>query len=372
MCRRFNPGPVHYHIRSRSRIGICRMKRAFFHALLCVAVMVVSAATPASAQVGCTLFSLEWLAADADVIVRGTISDISREVGPKLPGRRQRTWVVVTLTVEETLKGEAVKSHTFALDPQFFGRRNEHWLEEGQEQLWFLVWNKSFNFEIDNIEQDVSRRYPLSPHGSLSLIRLGGDAVENSFNRLPPPILTMQLTTLAKPEEIVKAVRATIADDREPEKVKNHSLMLPRELAQRSGRSGDVNHLVAPVDHRLEALAKRLIAAPQEFFPEDELAGQWNREDQRQLRDAYHESFQNRLRGEGVKALAHFKSDENVALLKPLLDDPAWHLRSIERANQPARDEREYYIRKAAYETLQAWDVDVAKPVLIDAETANR
>jgi hypothetical protein len=67
-------------------------------------------------------------------------------------------------------------------------------------------------------------------------------------------------------------------------------------------------------------------------------------------------------RAEGARALRYFKSDENVARVKPLLKDPGRYIR--EHAEEGKGSEAVYVVRYAAYETLKAWGIDVEKPVL--------
>jgi hypothetical protein len=124
--------------------------------------------------------------------------------------------------------------------------------------------------------------------------------------------------------------------------VKAHAIELPRGVMQRSGRSGDVNHLTVPIDQRLEKLGHRLIEAPGVFLAKAELV------------------YADRLRLEGVKILRHFPTEEHIVLLKSLLDDPV----SSIHVSPEGTKEKVYDIREAAYEALHSWDIDVSKPVL--------
>ena len=63
---------------------------------------------------------------------------------------------------------------------------------------------------------------------------------------------------------------------------------------------------------------------------------------------------------EGIRALAYFKSDENIALVKPLLNDP--HFSFYSRDNSTT-GERYYAARHASYQTLKAWGLAVEPPV---------
>lgn len=68
-------------------------------------------------------------------------------------------------------------------------------------------------------------------------------------------------------------------------------------------------------------------------------------------------------RSDGIKALRFFKSDENIARLKTLLDDPdSGYLRHP--INNMGVEVRQYTVRKEAFETLEQWGVKVKKPVI--------
>jgi hypothetical protein len=64
---------------------------------------------------------------------------------------------------------------------------------------------------------------------------------------------------------------------------------------------------------------------------------------------------------DGEKALQFFKSAANIKLLKPLLNDPEYE--DWQTQNVPWKTTRTYHVRQAAYDVLQQWGVQVAKPV---------
>jgi HEAT repeat protein len=98
---------------------------------------------------------------------------------------------------------------------------------------------------------------------------------------------------------------------------------------------GTVIDRVVPVDDRLERQAR-----------------QWTRSEDWLLRK------------EGAKALGYFRSDENVAILKRLLDDPSYSTEVKEEGGQVIEIARDYFVRAAAYASLQKVGIHVAKPVL--------
>ena len=67
--------------------------------------------------------------------------------------------------------------------------------------------------------------------------------------------------------------------------------------------------------------------------------------------------------GEGARALRYFKSDENIARLKGLLDDPGWSYLHHPDQND-GLEVRLYGVRDDAFQTLKSWEVDVPKPVI--------
>jgi len=146
-------------------------------------------------------------------------------------------------------------------------------------------------------------------------------------------VFKADLTLLRKPDAVIQAARE--AARRTPPGVKRihtFGLKVPRELCagtqweQYYHTSG---HLVlsVPVDKHLEKRAQDYLRS---------------------------ESYLKRA--EGVRALRHFKSDENIARVRPLLDDPGrYHAQGVETI---------YVVRREAYETLKSWEIDVKKPVL--------
>lgn len=68
-------------------------------------------------------------------------------------------------------------------------------------------------------------------------------------------------------------------------------------------------------------------------------------------------------RADAVGALKYFKSDENIRLMKSLLNDPATGINRSAEDNMGV-EVRIYYIRESAYGALKAWGIDVPEPVL--------
>lgn len=152
-------------------------------------------------------------------------------------------------------------------------------------------------------------------------------------------VWTADLTLLRKPDAVIQAAKKAIK--RTPASVRRihtFGLKVPRQLVagtqwekyyQTSG------HLVlrVPVDALLEKRAQD-----------------------------YVRSKDDSNRAEGARALRYFKSNENIARVKALLNDPAHVVRYLGKENEGM--EAFYYVRSEAYDTLKAWEVDVPKPVL--------
>jgi hypothetical protein len=147
------------------------------------------------------------------------------------------------------------------------------------------------------------------------------------------------LTLLRKPDDVIKAAKEALK--RMPASVKRihtFGLKVPRDLVadtqwEKYYHTGGHLVLSVPVDGQLE---KRALD--------------------------YVRSKDDSNRAEGARALRYFKSDENIARVKALLNDPARALRH--HAEESKGMEAIYFVRYAAYETLRVWEVDVAKPVL--------
>jgi len=70
-------------------------------------------------------------------------------------------------------------------------------------------------------------------------------------------------------------------------------------------------------------------------------------------------------RSEGAKAIRYFKSDENIARVTPLLNDSAWGFLYRAEGNMGI-EVRHFFVRMAAYETLQYWGISAEKPKYVE------
>ena len=155
-------------------------------------------------------------------------------------------------------------------------------------------------------------------------------------------VMTADVKLIRDPESVIRLARD--ATNRLPANIKRvhtFELHVPREVVARTSwetyyNTGGHLMLSVPVDQHLEKRAQDSVRSENPH-----------------------------RRGEGARALAYFKSDENMSLVRPLLDDPGITY------SQPAHDdeagERVYGVRYSAYQTLKSWGIDVEKPVFREA-----
>ena len=152
-------------------------------------------------------------------------------------------------------------------------------------------------------------------------------------------VMTADMTLLREPKAVVQAARKALR--RVPAGVKRlhtFQLQVPRKVIagtewESCYKSGGCLLLSVPVDRQLEKRAHE-----------------------------YLRSQSGQKRGEGARALLYFKSDRNIELVKPLLNDPDVTYRQPAYEGNP--EERVYGVRFEAYRTLRSWGVNVKKPVI--------
>ena len=152
-------------------------------------------------------------------------------------------------------------------------------------------------------------------------------------------VMTADVTLIRDPEVVIRLARA--ATTRLPANVKRvhtFDLEVPRKIIAGTRwepyyNTGGHLRLSVPVDQHLEMRSLDYIRSE-------------NAE----------------RRGEGARALAYFKSDKNLQIVKSLLDDPA--VTYSQPADGDKVGERVYGVRHAAYETLKTWRIDAKQPVV--------
>ena len=152
----------------------------------------------------------------------------------------------------------------------------------------------------------------------------------------PLEILTADFQLLRDPEAVIRIAKETVSRLPAPvRRIHTFRVSVPREVfveTQWKARHG--MELVVPVDERLEKRALDGIL-----------------------------SVSVMTREESARALRYFKSDENVARLKTLLNDPGWGYFKHPAENNGI-EVRDYVVRAAAFGTLKSWGVKVEQPVI--------
>lgn len=210
--------------------------------------------------------SLEWLVARSDLVVRASVTEVSKELLPKEPFPHDWAWIIVTLKVHETLKGRPPQALQFAERSLTYNMRYEGWKEAGREFLVFLVRNPCYK----SIEIRFESRFPFAlfahHHVPWGLIRLGPAVPqEKGWETVPSVLFRNNLDVLEDPADILEAARRAVAAGRGAAgEIRMHALSLPRRVMDWAGRSGDWNFLSVPVDPGLEILAREFIRSPAE------------------------------------------------------------------------------------------------------------
>jgi len=290
--------------------------------------------------------SLEWMAADSKAIVRAVVVDVTREPAD----HDWEFWDTVTVEVLETLKGTPRAKVTFVVNTLRSDEELARWKQQRQELLLFLVEGKLLREQGANYA-----RHELAPrpHWKRSSIELGSGAT--------PHVLTMDFGALTDPKPVLERTRAAIAATAKAGQVGKHVVRRPV-----SSWRGAYVYLTVPADRRLETEARRWIESPDDSMPKTDEPAATSVDDSSRLCNAWWPMTTKALRAEGIKALRHFKSDENVALMKSLLDDPASYRHTVEEGEWTAIRRREYFLRQEAFTTLKQWSVEVAQPVLAE------
>jgi hypothetical protein len=255
--------------------------------------------------------SVEWMAADSTLIVRGTVIAEHKSEQPE-----GFVWHTVAFRVDETLKGEHRSALRFIVQTNTIDKEIGRWRDERRPLLAFL----------DDSPRVVARwhsrkwaRYRFAPRTGYrkgSLLELGREGAPSAY--------ALDLRALARSEPILEATRNAIHGPSSTATLFSHSFMIPGDGLKR---------LTVPVDSRLEAQARRWVAS--------------NDKDTRVL---------------GVSALVYFRSDENAEILRGLLNDPAtWEQHLVSGAVE--RRERVFAVREEAYSVLDAWGYHVSHPV---------
>jgi hypothetical protein len=251
--------------------------------------------------------SIELITADSDMLVRGTVAEIS---GLKPDWEYDAHRFKLLINVAETLRGpqsDKLSVALVSLDPVL-----EKCRERGTELLFSLRrWGGARALCSSTL------------HGWIELDRNG------------PGVVTMDFRVLTARADILKAARDGVAAAPAVGEKKRHRLEPPpsSEILTLKPRPNSVVYVWVPADQRLQEWGERWATAKSADF-----------------------------RALAPMALLPFKSEKNIAILKRLLsDDSHWDL-----TNARGYGVRRYLAREPAYQVLKEWGIKVEKPAVTE------
>jgi hypothetical protein len=257
--------------------------------------------------------AIEWVTADSDLVVVGTVAKTT----PQTMGAE--TWSRVTIAVSQTIKGSAAKTIDIVV------RGRDHKLSG--ERLWFLTTSER-RAKRDG-DQPTKPGYAIAPF-SIRAGRWGdGDtyALDGSAQ-----MFTIDHQVIGKRADLI--AKATAAASSKA----TQAFQLDLPLDSPAGKvlyGGSAVWLYVPIDAALERSAIAWIA-----------------------------STNANTREQGVEALSNFQSAANIERLTKLLVDPATH--DVTEGDKPTV--RRYFVRKRAHEVLRRWGVPHTTPPLETAK----
>jgi len=257
--------------------------------------------------------SVEWVVASSDVILRGKVIEVVRSEGLFI----DEVWDKVTIEVAETLRGPKQDKLNFVMRwPKPINSPGPTGLQKSaKELLLFLVRS-----------EEHKKHGPAGLADTVLTLRRDVGIIDLSVKECEP-LPTMDFKLLQRSEDLLKLVREAAQEAPKPKSI---VLGIPHETeAFRKLWRGSGVVIVVPVNSRLEARAR-------EWYQSKDLV----------------------YRVTGIDALGQFQSDDNIRLMKSLLDNAE----TCEGVSD-GKSFRWYPLRIAAYEALQQWGIQVKKPV---------
>lgn len=244
--------------------------------------------------------SIECAVANSSLVVIGTIVEVHATKNPEANAE-----VEATMIVEETLKG----SH---------GERRRVGLRRSAADL--AGW------------KERSTRLLVMQDGPTEL-----DAIDLTDKGLA--VFASNLTLLRKPEDVIRVAKETVRRMPGVKRIETYRLRVQDRATvagtkwEKTYKDGSYIRVAVPIDDRLEKLAIEYLRV----------------KDYEQRR-------------EGAILLRYFKTDENIARAKALLDDPNWGYNHRAEENRGV-EVRSYGVREMAYSALRDWGVKIKEPI---------
>ena len=281
----------------------------------------------AHAQTAGTFLPIESLVAKADSVYKGRITSVSYD---------ERHEISLAVGVDEVIKGTP--------------RKTLYLLQQGDAFETFDKWRQSRTPFLWFMDKPASNR----PTVAWTCHRLGPPAGigYDLLDRID--IFSMDLTVLHDPKSILEHAREFSKHN--PGQPKMFKSIVSRAFVSQIGYSFDGNDMELPVTPELEPIARHLVERPEDRAPKlSQLPA-----DQERFAAKWRKSELANLRVMGINALSYFKSDRNVSLLKDQLTDDS--------IMGDSHGGYVYWVRKAAYDVLQTWGVQVLLPDLVPAK----
>jgi hypothetical protein len=174
-----------------------------------------------------TASSVEWAAANSDLIVRALIDDVSvHALKDGLHGDAGRhRYQMVTVRVLETLQGEHSDRLQFVQNGDFGAARLSDLHKNQQEVLLFLEhWSRSKKFN----RSGGGYAYTRFPHLVDGVILFGPEDVRWAHSSVP--VLSSDLTRLSTPKQTIETVTSYLKGRANQEPVRGVTIRLPPDL----------------------------------------------------------------------------------------------------------------------------------------------
>ncbi|MDP7020554.1 MAG: hypothetical protein QGG36_32440 [Pirellulaceae bacterium] len=281
--------------------------------------------------------SLEWMTADCDVIVRGTIEDLVLvKLGDPDSKKDYESTIdqhLVKLRVSEKIKGQVDSTISFTVGN---GGKLSDWKRRKVPLVVFLR-DRSLR-----VRSDPTRLVAAPRNHGAPILRYAARGTDTkaiiAFDKGHPEIFCARLAWITDPHEMLKVVRSYLKqtpsarESRSRSKV-SLSFAPPKSFLRGTSWEGDrYSRMKFPIDSYLEQRARLWLKA--------------DRKEDRWL---------------GARALVHFKSDENAAALKRLLADPGQWEKPV-TVSHFTHQKVLFLVRWEAWVVLNAWGYDVPKP----------
>jgi hypothetical protein len=273
-----------------------------------------------------TAESLDWVVADSDRVVMGKVVKVDQALH-----KDGTVFEVVTVAVSRTFKGKHAPQARFAMRG-YRGLVARNWLADGEPLLFGLV---TADRARNGDWPPLGARWALRDDGNdFSAVLLGK---RKRYWTFTIDVITRDFNIVHEPAAIIKEVEDFLRSLPPGWQKKSLHVSVPGGTpALKKLYAGSAVFLKVPVDPRLERMAR-----------------QWCR------------SNRVWLRMEGAGLLGLFKNEENVRILKSLLNDPGYYFTNrdvqIMGTTHPGHV-RVYGARRAAYNVLRGFGVAVEEP----------